>query len=298
MPSKEAKRLRGKLKVVKPLIENLSIELCRKSQDRLGALAAKSNADKTVFIPIAFKQFSAGMLRPNPQNAERRVILYLHGGAYTAGGIDYARGFGSILCAETGLSVFCAAYRLAPESRFPAAVEDALSAYEYLCENGYSPEQIYLVGESAGGGLCFSLALRLKQLGKKMPQGIVAISPWTDLTCSGASYYGNRHVDPSLNAEALRYYAALYAPFQGEEPLVSPIFGELEGLPRTLIFAGGDELLLDDSMMMAERLCAAGVPCELNVEEGLWHVYVLFGTPEADQALARIRSFLTEKAEE
>ncbi len=174
--------------------------------------------------------------------------------------------------------MLCAGYRLAPEYPYPAALEDALSAYRRMLER-FDAQNITLAGESAGGGLCYCLCLRLKALGLPQPGRIVAVSPWTDLTvpdrpCADLN-------DPVLSAEGLRYSASLYAPGRLREPTVSPLFGELSGLPASLIIAGSDEILLDDSVEMARRLAAQGCACELHVEEGVWHAYVLYGIPEA-----------------
>ena len=225
---------------------------------------------------------------------KEKVILYLHGGAYVAGDIQYARGFAGVLAAETNRRVLSIAYRLAPEAPFPAAVDDAVTAYKYLLDHGYTAQNISLVGESAGGGLIYCLCLRLKQKKMPLPAALVAISPWTDLTFSGESYRLNDKKDPSLSEDVLREHAAAYAPGQEKNPLVSPVFGDLRHFPPSLLFAGGDELLLDDARMLADRLIQNGSPCELVVEEGLWHVYVLFRIPEAKKAILKIADFLEQ----
>ena len=162
----------------------------------------------------------------------KAVILYLHGGAYVAGDIEYAKGFAGILAAETQQRVLSIAYRLAPENPFPAAVDDALAAYEYLLHNGYKAGDISLVGESAGGGLVYCLCQYIKQKNIPLPAALVGISPWTDLTFSGASYERNSKKDPSLSKDVLREHAEAYAKGQAANPLVSPIFGDLSGFPR------------------------------------------------------------------
>ena len=190
------------------------------------------------------------------------VILYLHGGGYTCGNLDYAKGFGSALSAKCGVRVLCVAYRLAPEEVYPAALQDATDAYGYLLSNGYAPSRILLCGESAGGGLSYSLCLKLRDKGWALPAGIIAISPWTDLTMSGASYETNLKKDPSMTKEKLKYYADCYLygakrsernlyPVTNEnaeedekikrQPLVSPLFADLDRMPPSLIFVGGDE---------------------------------------------------------
>jgi acetyl esterase/lipase len=285
--------MRTQIRLVKPILKRFSIPTARAFQDNLGDMEAKSLASKVTFEPIEFENFEACFVSPKGMLQDKdKVILYLHGGAYVAGNIAYARGFAGMLAAETHRFVLAVAYRLAPENPFPAAVEDALRAYQYLIESGYNAENISFVGESAGGGLVFALCLKLKEAGLPLPRRLVALSPWTDLTFSGESYKKNKKKDPTLSEQALRGYAQAYAAGQEENPLVSPVFGDLGGMPESLIFAGSYELLLDDAKMLAERLKEAGSPCELIIEEGMWHVFVLFKIPEAIKALKKIAAFL------
>ena len=148
-----ARLVRSQLNFFKPFVANCSLEVTRKGQDKLGELMEAIHKKDVIVRDYSFERFEGAWLIPRD---ERRsgVILYLHGGGYTCGDLDYAKGFGATLADECGIRVFCAAYRLAPESPYPAAVEDALEAYRYLLEKGYAPEQIVLCGESAGGGLC------------------------------------------------------------------------------------------------------------------------------------------------
>ena len=186
-------------------------------------------------------------------------------------------------------------YRLAPEYPFPAAQDDALAAYRHMLER-YPADKIAVVGESAGGGLAFSLLLRLRREGLPMPACTVTFSPWCDLTCTAPSYAENEDEDPSLFEPALRHSASLYSGVLPlEHPEISPMFGSLSGLPDSLIFAGGAELLRDDAIHMRDALRAAGCRCECHIEDSMWHVYVLFGIPEAKQALVRVNTFLSEK---
>lgn len=183
--------------------------------------------------------------------------------------MNYAKGFGTILACQNKIPVCCVAYRLAPENAFPAALTDALNAYRFLILEGYSPENIILCGESAGGGLAYALALKLKEEKLEMPCGIIAVSPWSDLTLSGVSYDKNLENDPSMTKKRLKFYADCYTD-QPELPLVSPLFGDLANLPPSLIFAGGDEILLSDSEELHERLVSMRLPiavayCSENV---------------------------------
>ncbi len=276
------------------LMRKGGIPFARAAQDQLGRLGARAVGARVEFVPHAFAQFQACWILPQGYDPRHGALLYLHGGGYTAGSIEYAVGFGSVLAAATGCRVFAAGYRLAPEHPFPAALEDALAAYRHLIDSGLAPGEIALCGESAGGGLCFALTRKLKDLGLPLPRAIVAISPWVDLTLSGPSCRANRRSDPSLRYDTLASYARMYAGDDLKNPLVSPLFGDVSGFPPTLLFAGEDELLLDDAVSMAHALTSTGVPCTLYTERGMWHVYVLYGVREARQALKRIVQFLQD----
>ncbi len=299
MPSLVSVVLREEIRLIKPLLNRLTIETARSFQDKLGDMEAKSVATKVDFTPFDIGGIDACFAdaKAAPKSGGR-VVLYLHGGAYVAGNIQYARGFAGILAAETHQRVLSIAYRLAPENPFPAAVEDAFAAYDYLLNIGYAADDISLVGESAGGGLVYCLCLYLKQKKMPLPAALVGISPWTDLTFSGESYQSNSRKDPSLSEDVLREHAAAYAAGRASDPLVSPIFGALENFPPSLLFVGGDELLLDDARMLAQRLEDGGSPCEMVLEEGLWHVYVLYKIPEAKKAIKRIKEFLENAYEQ
>lgn len=288
------KLLRMQLAFFKPFVNGCTIETARMGQAKLGELMANTHKSKVLYSPQIFRNFIGEWIAPK-QQASDCVILYLHGGGYVAGDIDYAKGFGTILAAKNSMKVFCAAYRLAPEYPYPAALEDAMTAYEYLLENGYESRQIFLCGESAGGGLSYALTLRLKATGRALPAGIIAISPWTDLTASGASYEINRECDPSMTRERLAYYAQLYAAEEPcTNPFLSPLFGQLDHMPPSLIFAGGDEILLDDAVQLHKRLLEAGSPSELVVTPGMWHGYVLYGVRESKKDHEKISKFLKE----
>jgi len=285
--------LRMQLRLTKPIARFATIEDARKAQDQLGRLTAELLKTKVSFEPVEFDRFAACIVASNVcEEPCDRVILYLHGGGYTAGGLDYAKGFGAMLSAQTKVSALCVAYRLAPEHKFPAAQDDAMDAYQYLLDAGFAPEKIAIAGESAGGGLALSLALRLRDEGKPMPACIVAISPWADLTLSGSSYNNNVRLDPTLIRESLAYYVIAYAAGHEDEAYVSPVLGDFTGFPPTLLFAGSDEILLSDAKTVYKRLKKAGVECKLVVEEGMWHVYPLYGTPEGRKAVDEMSQFL------
>ena len=202
--------LRIQLRAVKPIMRPGKLNASRTLQDKLGELMHKAHSAKTEMLRQDFVRFEACWVLPKKE-AKRGVILYLHGGGYVAGDLPYALGFGSVLADDLQRRVFCAAYRLAPEHPFPAALEDALTAYQYLLAEGLSGRDIVLCGESAGGGLIWALSLKLKELGLELPAGIIGISPWVDLSLSGSSYQENEKLDPCLTLELLEYYAEVYA---------------------------------------------------------------------------------------
>ena len=288
-----AKLVRSQLNFFKPFVAGCSLEVTRKGQDKLGELMSALHKREVLIRDHDFERFQGAWVMPKD---ERRsgVVLYLHGGGYTCGSLDYAKGFAATLASECGVRVFCAAYRLAPENPYPAAVEDALTAFDYLLKKGYAPHQILLCGESAGGGLIYALSLKLKQLGRELPCGLIGISPWVDLTGSGASYETNRDNDPSLTQELLEFYAKCYTQ-NPADPLCSPVRGDLTGLPPSLLFAGGDEILLDDARTLHDRLKAAGCRSKLIIAPGRWHAYVLYCLQEnMEQDMEEINRFLTQ----
>mgnify|MGYP004730972379 FL=1 len=269
-----AKRVRAQLSLFKPIMTSCSLEASRKGQDKLGELMTALHRGEIMTKDHAFERFSGAWIMPQDQR-RGGVVLYLHGGGYTCGSLEYAKGFSSVLAAECGVRVFCAAYRLAPEHRYPAALEDALEAYQYLLKKGYAPKQILLCGESAGGGLIYALCLKLKELGIPLPCGLIGISPWTDLTGSGRSYEENREIDPSMSPELLQFYAKCYTD-DVTDPLCSPLFGDVTGLPPSLLFVGGDEVMLDDTRLLHEKLLKSGCRSRLIVAPERWHAYVLY----------------------
>lgn len=294
MPSAVSLIVREEIRLLKPFIGRMSINRARQFQDALGEMGTKSVSEKVAFESVEIGDLEACFALPGSEKDSRRAILYLHGGGYVAGNLKYARGFAGILADHTAWRVLAVAYRLAPENPFPAAMEDAVTAYQYLLDSGYTPENIAFVGESAGGGLIYSTGLRAKELGLPLPAAIIALSPWADLTFSGASYKTNAKKDPSLNEAALRSQAKAYASGQAENPLVSPIKGDFDGFPPSLLLVGGNELLLSDAEMLTVQLVKSGCRCELVIEEGLWHVYPLFGIPEARAAMDKIVAFLEQ----
>lgn len=224
-----------------------------------------------------------------------RVFLLLHGGGYNAGSPKTHRRLAADLSRVTKMRVLVPDYRLAPEHPFPAAVEDALLAYGWLLGQGITEENIVVGGDSAGGGLALSMLLALREAKARLPRGAVLLAPWTDLTASSPSYKASRERDPMITQEGLQEAGLWYA---GErdpaDPMLSPLFAHLSGLPPMLIHVGGDEVMVDDSRIFAERAEAAGVAVTCKIFPGLWHVFHHAGAavPEAQQALDEIGAYV------
>ena len=231
-----------------------------------------------------------------PQGAQSpRVVLYLHGGSFNSGSIVSHRTLaGNVALASKARSLLIE-YRLAPEHAFPAAVEDAVAAYEWLLAQGCAPSQIVLAGDSAGGTLTLALLIHLRDHNKPMPAAAVCLSPAPDLTFSGESWILNAKKDLMLDARKERKAVEIY--LRGADPrapLASPYFGDLRGLPPLLIQIGSHELLLSDSTRLAEKAKAAGVDVTLEVWPGMQHEWQFAAKilPEGKRAISRIGAFV------
>jgi acetyl esterase/lipase len=221
------------------------------------------------------------------------TILYLHGGGYVAGSPRTHRAITGHLAARCGARVFAADYRLAPEHPFPAALDDAVTAYRGMLAAGIAPSRVAVAGDSAGGGLSVATALRLRELALPLPRVLVLFSPWADL---GLGQLALEAREVMLSVPWLREGAHAYAVRQDVlHPLLSPVTADLRGLPPTLIQVGTDEVLLNDSRRLHERLVAAGVDASLEEFAGLWHVFHVFAgvLAGADRALDRAARFIT-----
>lgn len=227
-----------------------------------------------------------------------RTILYLHGGGFRIGSVLSHRDLIQRLSEAAGVRVLAIDYRLAPEHAFPAPVEDALAAYRWLLESGHAPARIAIAGDSAGGGLALSCMLAAREAGLPQPCAAYLMSPWTDMTASGASYDTRAARDPMHQRPMILGMAKGYLGKSGDArtPLASPLFADLRGLPPMLVQCGGREVILDDSVALAEQARAAGVDCELDICEPMIHVFQMFAElPEAQRALARAAAFLASR---
>lgn len=303
---------RSQLNLLKPFAAKCSLGVVRKTQDSVGVLMANSYKNQVRQSRVKVGEINCAMLTPKELSFSG-VILYLHGGGYACGNLSYATGAGSMLAAKCGMNVFTVEYRLAPEHPYPAALDDAMDAYGHLLSGGYDPSRIVLCGDSAGAGLCYALCQKLRDKGRTIPAGIIAISPWTDLTMSLESHVINRKEDPSLTKERLEYFADCYVYGADEEktglypktnpdpekdreikrdPRISPLFDSQEGMPESLIFVGDDEILYDDAVMMHRALLDGGCKSEIVIAPGLWHGYILYDLPEREGDFDKINKFL------
>jgi len=230
-----------------------------------------------------------------PASRSGRHVLFLHGGGYATGSSAAYRHFTWRIASAARAHVVAIDYRLAPEHPFPAALDDAVSAYRWLLANHAQPSHLAVIGDSAGGGLAFALSLRAADEGLPAPAAIVALSPWTDLALTGRSLRRNVKADPLMNLGSVAMYARYYlAGTDPRTPYASPLYGDLRKTPPTLIQVGSDEVLRDDAVRMADRLRALGRHVELEIWPRMPHVWHLFVPilPEAHRAIARIGAFL------
>ena len=229
------------------------------------------------------------------KNSGDGIIHYLHGGAYALGSPHVHREFLSRLARACCCKVLAIDYRLAPEHPFPAALEDSITAYRWLISGGYDPSSIVIAGDSAGGGLAIATLLSLRDRAIPLPACAVCLSPWVNLAATGGTHHHNN--DPILNAEILAHFARLYAgQTDPRNPLISPIFGDLKGLPPILIHAGTNEILFDQITQFHEKARQAGVEVVLEFWEDLFHVFQIVPIlPEAKQSLDNIATFIAGK---
>ncbi|MGB8223191.1 MAG: alpha/beta hydrolase [Polyangiales bacterium] len=233
-----------------------------------------------------------------PDSDPDRVVLYFHGGGYSTGSINSHRDFLARLCIASKMRVLAADYRLAPEHRFPAQLEDSHRVYLWLIETqGIHPDRIVLGGESAGAGLTLSTLVSLRDAGLPLPAGAVLISGWFDLDSRSTSMQFNRHYD-FVTRVGIRTMAKRFAPVsEHSNPLVSPVYADMFGLPPLLIQVGAAETLLDDNLRVAEAARAAGVEVKLEVWPDMIHAWHVFAPmlEEGRRAICRIGDFVRDR---
>jgi epsilon-lactone hydrolase len=232
-----------------------------------------------------------------PDSDPSRVILYFHGGGYTIGSAETHRELVARLSRAAGARALSVDYRLAPEHRFPGAVEDAVASYRWLLDRGVPSGAIAVAGDSAGGGLVLGMLLALRDQGLPLPAAAVCMSPVTDHLKTGASMDSKAALDPLVQRKSSTEHSKRYIG-QGDPkaPYASPLYADLHGLPPILILVGTSEVLLDDSTRFAERARAAGVEAEIEVWEEMIHIWPFFADlPEAGKAVERMGAFIRTK---
>jgi monoterpene epsilon-lactone hydrolase len=254
-----------------------------------------SQPSVAVVTPVAAGSVSAAWVA-SPNARAGSAVLYFHGGGFQVGSTKSHRELMACISATAGSRVLGIDYRLAPEDRFPAALQDALEAYRWMLEQDLRAEDIAVAGDSAGAGLALSMMLSLRDSGRPLPAAAVLMSAWTDLTASGASYESRAALDPIHRKPMILAMARNYlgTDIDPRDPSASPLFGDLRGLPPMLIQVGDHETVLSDSTMFADKARASGVQVELEVWEDMIHVFQQFPADlvEAREAIESIGAFL------
>jgi monoterpene epsilon-lactone hydrolase len=259
-------------------------------------------AFETSTVPIARERVSVGGVDGEwivtSGARQDKAILYVHGGGFRLGSVTSHRDLIARIAGASGCRVLAIDYRLAPEHRFPAPLEDALAAYRWMLDQGLTAENIAFAGDSAGGNLVVAAMLSLRERGLPLPAVGVLMSPWTDLAATGASYVTRADADPIHARPMVLALAKNYLGDGGDprHPMASPLYADLAGLPPLLIQVGDRETVLDDSTMFAAKARAVGVDVELQVWDGMIHVFQMFGAElaEARQAVDSISGFLRQ----
>ena len=293
MSSWQSRILRLYLNYLKATTDwNAPIEKLRQAADEGARLSSLPQSIQPQRITI--EHIPAEWLIP-PQANTHSAILYLHGGGFATGSIKSHRAIVGRIAEAGNIRALLIEYRLAPEHPFPAAIQDALLAYNWLRKNGY--EKIVIVADSAGGGLALSTVISMRDNQLPMPLLVICMSPLIDVEGTGESVIANAKRDPWLKVEAkniFKYYIGQNNPCN---PLISPLYADYKNFPPLLIFVGGDEIMLSDSTRLAEKARNAGVDVQIKIWEGMWHVFPFFApfVPESLQAITEIGDFIKSK---
>lgn len=273
------------------MVENTDIEKHRQSQDHIGTILSNTKS-------IEYREADIGgmygeWISVNRAHMKKYVLLHCHGGGYSTGSSLYARTLTTKLAESTSMDVLCFDYRLAPEHPYPAALEDAMKAWDYLMLLGYGARDVVVTGDSAGGNLALALTLKLKEQKRLLPRGILLMSPWTDLTSGGKSFQTKAEADPVLNCAYIDRMVQAYAAGRDlKDPLISPLFGNCEGFPPTYIQVGENEILLSDSLRLHQAFIDANVSVKLDVWPGMWHVFQMSPMKTAWNAMDKNAEFI------
>ena len=243
---------------------------------------------------VGMEHFKMEYLRPAGV-CTGRVILQLHGGGYIGPMKNIYRDFAIQYCRRSfGGDVLTVDYRVAPEHPYPAALEDAVAAYQWLIgEKHYEADKIVIAGDSAGGGLALALVMYLRDHGMDLPAGVLVMSPWTDLTGEGKTFQTKAELDPVLDKEYIDRMTRAYAPDRDlTDPYISPLFGDFHGFPPVYIQVGENEILLDDSLRLYKNLIKAGVAANIDRFPGMWHVFQMSPFKKASEAMDKNAEFI------
>ncbi len=290
MPSKEYENLSHKL-ISKAIPADLPIEEIRYAFEHWMAEFPPSPE-------VRFEPFTIGPIPAcwafAPNCKRHKIVLFFHGGSFTAGSINSHSDLIGRISQASECAVLAIGYRLAPEHPFPAALNDAMTAYNWLLHHPFPPTQMALAGISAGANLVLSLCLRMKLENVHLPAAAVCICPWTDLTVSSPSTKGNEGKD-LLHKDRLRSAAEMYCDGKNpKDPYISPLYGDLHGLPPLFIQTGTHELLFDEAVAIAVKAKKSGVDVSLEKWPGMLHAWHLFASkiPEGQQAIDSVGNFL------
>ncbi len=265
--------------------ETVNLKTARERLDLLGRFVPVASGVKVERTEVT--GLDAEWLRPR-QSTPGKALLFLHGGAYVLGSCHSHRHMVSYLAREGHVDALLPEYRLSPEDRFPAAVDDAVACFRWLISQGYDADDIIVAGDSAGGGLCVAMMLALRDSGGPMPKAAFLLSPWLDLSASGESIETRRDRDPWFKPEDMPVAASFYCDEdEVRDPLVSPVYAEMHDMPQTFVQVGDHEILLSDATRLVEGIRAAGGEAEIEVFRDMWHVFQAFllVVPEARDAI-------------
>jgi acetyl esterase/lipase len=294
MNEKQNKRMMQVIKLVHGLVENNDLNTVREHQDQFASIATNHKNIEHEEVDIDGMYCEWTWCTNNIKKSNNDIIIfYCHGGGYMTGSCLYAREITSKLSQSNNCRVFSFNYRLAPEHPYPAALEDAYKAWEYILKLGYQPSNIVIAGDSAGGNLALALSLLLKQKGQSLAKCLVLFSPWTDMTSSGDSYHSKELLDPILDNAYIERAVNNY--LGGEiptNPFVSPIFGDLKGFPPVYIQVGTNEILYDDSYLLYTQLLKDNVFAKLDVFQGMWHVFQMSPIKASRDAMKKVTKFI------
>ena len=277
-----------------PLPADASVEDFRQSYDSFGEVFPSDPS--VVITDTRMGDVNAHKLTPSQIESER-TVLFFHGGGFVIGSLKSHEMIVTRLASWAGCEVWFPVYRLAPEHLFPAAIDDCLHSWEWLLNTGVNPEKVAFAGDSAGGGLVYSVMLRAKEEGLPLPACAWSICPWADMEGHRTWRAGEEGRDPLLSSAELDWFVETY--LQGDNlrhPWVAPIYGDLSGMPPSLIQAGGVEILLDDAKNLEKGLRAGGSVVTLEEQEGAGHVWhhMVPDVPEANASIEQGVSFIKQ----